>query len=393
MSSEKWIRKVPMFGFSNSMCVPIITNYESVGEIAKYSTELNVSLITGDYTKWCNSLLWFPIQFVRPESLDQEININGKPISGTQGAMITDVSLSMFMGATLISLDDNYFNYEPYTTCELYLPFYGLINLPLAEFKDKYLVVLLNIDIRTGQAMYIVGVSNSFPPYNGDFDSIYERKSATYYDCSEVRIFAQYVFQLGVQIPLGTANMAETYRNIIMSTAKGVLGVASTMTPSTVSKTNWDFTTTTTKKTGKKKAYTITENKSGTRTTNVTKGNTSISAMESAVDVINSSRIGAETDRPSNGLVNLNTCVSMKLIFKTLKGVGMSEKQKYEYNHLYGKPLGEPYRLGDLEGYTEISTIHIEGEGFNKATETEKAMLNDILTSGIILPIKQSEQF
>lgn len=90
----------------------------------------------------------------------------------------------------------NYLDYEPYTTAQLYIPYVGVIQLPVKQFMSKWINVKLVVDILTGVGQVV----------------IYERKSGLmipiiYRDCS-----------IGIQIAVtgqSAAQIAGNYINAI----------------------------------------------------------------------------------------------------------------------------------------------------------------------------------
>ena len=91
--------------------------------------------------------------------------------------------------------------------------------------------------------------------------------------------------------------------------------------------------------------------------------------------------IGGSSDTVNNPNLLSNGCESVKVIIYRPK----MQDVDADYNHLYGKPLGEVRTLSELSGYTEIGEVHIDGEDFASATETEMAMLQEALLNGVIL--------
>lgn len=55
------------------------------------------------------------------------------------------------------------------------------------------------------------------------------------------------------------------------------------------------------------------------------------------------------------------------------------------YAHNVGYPSGKTATLGDLTGFTVVDTVHVEGAGFTSATEEERAEIERLLKTGVIL--------
>ena len=115
---------------------------------------------------------------------------------------------------TLPSTYNNDFSkYEPYTKCELYIPFLGWVDLSLKDNLDCRLIVYYNVDYTTGKGNVYI--------YNHTKDCLIYQSNVL----------------LGIQVPINTTNMRENElkdqnytRNYIAgmltSTASGVVGAA-----------------------------------------------------------------------------------------------------------------------------------------------------------------------
>lgn len=101
----------------------------------------------------------------------------------------------------------NYLDYEPYTTAQLYIPYVGVIQIPVKQFMSKWINVKLVVDILTGVGQVV----------------IYERKSGLlipviYRDCS-----------IGTQIAVtgqSAAQIAGNYINAITRIGNGAESIA-----------------------------------------------------------------------------------------------------------------------------------------------------------------------
>jgi hypothetical protein len=50
----------------------------------------------------------------------------------------------------------NYLDYEPYTTASLYIPYVGIIPIPVSEYLKKWITVRLAVDLMTGSGQIVV---------------------------------------------------------------------------------------------------------------------------------------------------------------------------------------------------------------------------------------------
>ena len=105
--------------------------------------------------------------------------------------------------------------------------------------------------------------------------------------------------------------------------------------------------------------------------------------FNTATHVLEGLSLSPVVDKANNNIINSSTCMSVVIIKKQVEPT--IDITSSEYRKLYGLPLGEFKLLSTITGYTEISSIHLEGEGFNEATHRELAMISELLNGGIIL--------
>ena len=178
----------------------------------------------------------------------------------------------------------------------------------------------------------------------------------------------------------------DTVPTAIMGAVKGVSTALSSYTVSKLGATGGTSTTKEVKtrrnkKTGRQYKFSTRTVESVFDASNYQYGNAIEGAFECATDSLNNMHISASTDRSNNPTTMINTCKSIKVIRYYPKIIATNS----DYGKLYGYPLGQTKVLSTLSGYTEISNIHIEGEGFKSATQKEILMLKEALSDGIIL--------
>lgn len=280
--------------------------------------------------------------------------------------------------------------FDPYTSLEIYLPYYGAINIPT---KDLYLktnqsfspiCVFLSVDYPTGEACYIIAAddTNSIP---------YSDKTVFVGGSYNPRIISTYPFTLGTIIPVGSNIMPDLVRNGIL----GAVNIASTYGAySTAISNGFGVTTKTThgtittkKPKGKTGGYTVSKLTTKDDTTYLDKTGILQERMltdtsRATMSALENMQAKPETGRPNNS--NILGVLSHNVIF-ILKTVTLKPATEEEYGLMNGFPLGEYKMLGELSGYTEVSEVHIEGPQFELATQEELNMLEEALRSGIIL--------
>lgn len=326
---------------------------------------------------WLSKLLYFPY------NITQRNNKTTKKLQiGTYSTNIDvydiDFPSELYeMGELLIEPHfNNFADYDGYSKMEVWLPFLGTVDISLNDVLGKYLKFRLGVDYTSGQGTWYICVGDN--PTNA---------TSIFVDLAGVddRILSTHTCQIGMEIPIGTTNTANVYRNLIMGAVKGVSTALSSYAISSLGASGGKAVTKEVKtrlnqKTGNKL---ITDRTQETKydSSNYQLGKSITSCFDYATDSLNNMHISASTDRSNNPVSMFNACNSIKVIRYYPKLITTDEN----YGRLYGYPLGQTKVLSTLSGYTEISNIHIEGEGFKSATQKEILMLKEALSDGIIL--------
>lgn len=374
--------------------------FESVAELANYLINPGVlpSLIQSPQD-FLNGLILYPFDTsVFALSQEESLMIGSYVADKVKARRITQVFAFFSLGEYYVARKfNNFADFNGYTKIQVWLPYYGFTDVNPNDVMGKYMQFLLAIDYKTGQATYYIAVSDesitpASPPFAG----------SRYKDC---RILSTLSFQLGYQIPLGATNAAEIYRNIIMGAVKSAAmatgayvsaaaGAGKTHTTTVTTTTSKFAHTRASKLTGRRlkdpyveESATQSVSETDTDSSNFIKGKSYADTFENSAQTLSMLSLGAKTDIVNNpSLVALGSLTVKVIIYRPL----FKEVNQY-YDHLYGRPLGEVKLLGTLEGYTEISNVHIEAENlqedeeFSTATEMELAMLQDALLNGVIL--------
>lgn len=367
-------------------------DFTSVAELANYliNPDILPSLIQSPQD-FLNSLMLFPFDTALYAQTPKSLMIGSFVADKVKATRISQALAFFSMGEYYVARKfNNFADYNGYTKIQVWLPYLGFVDVNTNDVMGKYMQFLLSVDYRTGQAVYYIAVSDSHielenPPFAGNF----------YNEC---RILSTHSFQLGYNIPLGATNAAEIYRNIIMGAVKGVAvatgayvaGVAgagiTTTTTHTTTTTN-AIRSRTDRRTEQRlrpdisSRRTDTESNSRTDSSSFLKGRAITECFENSAQTLSMLALGAKTDTVNNPSLVARGSEQVKVviyrpIFKPIN---------YDYDHLFGRPLGEVRELQSVRGYTEVTEVHVEGEEFNTATETELAMLQDTLLNGIIL--------
>lgn len=379
-SDEKWLN----LGNQNretSMNSKVILTSAGVNDFATAQLSPTFEqIIFGDYTKWCSSLIYFPYDLTA-NGQQGKLRVSGIDINVDCYLQAVDHNFGYTLGEYhYVGKYGDFRDYEPYTQLQIYLPYYGFIDLNIADVINKYIQFRLNVDFMTGQAMYVIGVSNSSvsapnAPYRIGIDDTY------------TTILSKHVFTLGVNVPLGQTGMAETIRNITLGAVKGATNILTHAVLSGTGGTGGKYSTKTI--TTARNPKTGRQIRTGTETKETSYDNRAYhrgqmfnSCFDVAIDTLNNMAISPSTDKPNNTFVDNICSRSVKIVRRYANVVDIDNN----YKSLYGIPLGETRQLSNVHGYTEVSAIHFEGSGFGNATSKELAMIEEEFSNGIILP-------
>lgn len=381
-SSEKWLRP-KIVGDTTTMNGEVVMSRTEVNNLYEWVLNKPIeSAIFGDYTKWCSSLQFYPFK-INISNTTFKLSVGGVQSSKIlcDGLIPNYAEFGYTLGQIYYPAPSSYLDYEPFTKVEVWLPFYGFTELRIADIAGKYIQFRLYIDFHSGSAQYVIGVSNNLLEFpNAPF--------AYGTDDTNTRIIGTCVFQLGYTIPLGSTGLADTVRNLTLT---GIKAAASFATGAIVggitggAQTSKTITTTTSKNAEGKQ---ITAERESTTTTEHDSNYNTVerigTTMKTAQNVLESLNVRPSVDRSNNTIINGSTCTSIVIVKRKVKpSVDITTQ---EFRHLYGLPVGNVKQINTVHGYTEISAINFEGTGFGNATNKELAMLEDMVSRGIILP-------
>lgn len=385
-SNQAWItNKGGSWRAESSMNSKVVMTWSQVSDLATALNKPTVStLLFGDFTKWCTSLMYYPIIFKDPTSTKYKLRAGGIDYDTTCLGRIPAEDFGIFtLGEKAYPKAKSYLDFEPYSKAEIYLPYYGFVPLKIADVEGKYIQIRLSVDYNTGQAQYIVGVNPHFVATGNDYPQ------TTGMDDSETRILGIYNLQLGVSVPLSVANFGDTMISTAVSVGKAAATIGSSfatdaMPTRSFSSTAKTATTERNPNTGRQITK-GTNTKSYESVSHVYGGkervNTAIDTAATVLSGLNYSTAGLASN---NGSLNNNLCPSVKIVIT--KAVPTLDRETDDsYKHLVGLPVGACKKLGACVGYTEVTDVHLEGNLFGIATSEEMSMLYDEILGGIIL--------
>lgn len=385
MSEQKWLtNKGGSWTAGSSMNSKVVLTVSQANSLAAASYNVSLpSLVFGDYSKWCASLMYYPL-ILNADDTEYKLSAGGIDYDTTVRGLITTFNEFGFtLGEYKYPEATSYLNFEPYTKIEVYLPYYGFATLKVADIEGKYIQFRLYVDYNTGQAQYVVGV-NPNSVENGPY-----YPSVLAMDDTNTRILGTYNFQLGVSVPIGSTNFNETVRNTILGVGKAAISIGASFAtdylPTSHTKstqklvktsrnpsTGRQITQAKTTKTREKEAFTY-----GT----AERFNTAISTSATVLGNIGFSTQGITAN---NGSLNNNLCQSVAIVVtKAIPTINTETSSTFKA--LNGLPLGKCMLLGEVKGYTKVSDIRLEGDGFCQATQEEMAELEQLIYNGVIV--------
>lgn len=289
-------------------------------------------------------------------------------------------------------IHNNFLDYNGYTKYSLYLPYFSTIDIDASIFVGNYLIIRLAVDFYTGQGMYIISASTNEPTYVKD--------SAYYTDGEEVNetFVCNYVFDLGIDIPIGSSNVSDIARNVLLGAIKTTATVAAmaygmVLPPTTITETYEDISIASSRgdyKGARMIPRSMTESRGSKVTThNVSKNHLKpISETVSAsASILNNNFLQGHGDRPNNAMSMwaYNNIPCLYIYSPIVDNV------TEEYKKIKGQPLGLTLKLSQVSGYTTISNILLEG--FSTATSEEMSRIERLLAEGVILPKEDTIDF
>ena len=381
-SSEKWLRP-KITGDTTTMNSEVVMSVSDVNNLYEWVLNNPIeSAIFGDYTKWCSSLQFYPFK-INISNTTYKLSVGGVQSSKIlcNGLIPVKAEFGYTLGQIYYPVPSSYLDYEPFTKVEVWLPFYGFTELRIADIAGKYIQFRLYIDFHSGSAQYVIGVTDNALEFT-------DLPFAITVDDTNTRIIGTCVFQLGYTIPLGSTGLADTVRNLTLTGIKAATSFATGAIVGGITggaQTSKTITTTTSKNAEGKQ---ITAERESTTTTEHDSNYNTIervgTTMKTAQNVLESLNVRPSVDRSNNTIINSSTCTSIVIVKRKVKpSVDITTQ---EFRHLYGLPVGNVKQINTVHGYTEISSINFEGTGFGNATNKELAMLEDMVSRGIILP-------
>lgn len=230
---------------------------------------------------------------------------------------------------------NNFLDYAPYTKVELYLPYIGYEMLDVDMVMGKTINIKYAVDLFNGSCTAFITIGS------GTAETLIMQRNG----------------QIGIPIQLN-GNNSDIARNLIRL---GISSVASV--------------------TANKVAGGVATTASQAMTQETAKKVANVNLLSSSVDAVVGNQITIQKSGGSNGGNTAYYAPQNAFLVYTRPNVD----EPTSYTSLFGKPLMETRRIGELTGYTEIADVHIEGDYFGTITEDERNELDRMLKEGVIL--------
>jgi len=213
------------------------------------------------------------------------------------------------------------FDYSPYTKAELYLPFCGNHPVDVDDLMGKTISIKYYVDLLSGSCTAFV-LANGSCLYN-------------------------FSGTLANGIPLSAVDRSQETKALLQMGA-GIIGAAAGAVGAAAGAPTGSFAL-----------------------------SSSGSAVQGAIDAM----LSKNTIEHGGSLSGDSAVMGIKTPYLIL--VSPRPSLPTDYNEVKGYPCNITYKLGDIDGYTEISFVNLKG--FGEATDTEIQELYALLSGGIIL--------
>ena len=411
--------------YESHMYGTCLTTYSSINNIAdKLKDGDFLGVLTGqEITDYCSSVILFPTNrpylYATSKSAggisdvgqDRDLQFGLVRWGSSDGITVRSATRSiMFMGRYYCDLADAYYNYEPYVSCEIYLPFFGWIDMPMKYILKDTLTFWLKLDYITGQGTYYICKghpdSTTNIPVVVDYDGGDDRETYWTNLFNSIQLLGQYNAQIGIALPMTATNANDIWRNIAVGVAKVGVGIATQNVALAASGVTQIVTTETTETTPVTETISSRQLNPDTNRLRTTETLTSVKAggtvskssvstykrstvpmkmelikdtVNSSLNIIQSSTLKTQQDKatmPTTSACGSN-CVIVR--FNKLNLVPTDDN----YYFLEGGPTGKYDKIDNYVGYTKISNFSLNMD--RNMTLHEYEMLQQILPNGIIL--------
>lgn len=378
-------------GFNSMM----LLNNENMDNLSNFLNDTtifdNVKLFFNNINESITSLTFYPFPIIEWSSLtvDEQTNYYLKVNNISSKDLASDKKVKAYSVPQYLKPVEmvnihiprkfrTFLDYNPYTQLSVILPFYGELELNINDFLDKFLVILLNVDLKTGMGKYIVISSK---------DDFYNYAD---YNVQSQRIVTQVQCQVGVQIPLTSTNYSENIRNLWL----GIGQTASIVATGVLANPSESITTTSSTrkdliyKKASSRSNKVSKNPylEGVHTTNtksikeIKPNNQHLGTLASYSSFSALQNMYNRTSTEKNSGTFADSIDNISHSFVIIKYPKLVNDN---FDNYLGKPCGKILKINTIYNnkYFKCTAIHING---TTATNEEISEIEDLLSNGVI---------
>lgn len=212
----------------------------------------------------------------------------------------------------------DYRNYQPYTTLQFWIPYVGLVDVDPALCWYKTVKLRYQVDYSTGDSVYML--------YTGADN--------------DITIITTGTVKLGINVPIGANNAAQSGVNTVLSSISAALSTAAGYASGGA-------------------------------------GGAAMAAVGGLTSTINAARVSGSSGTCSGGVGDLYSPYYLTAVITTRRA-----EIPTGYAHQYGRPLMQTRKVGDMRGFTRFDDVHPDGV---PCTASELDQMVNALRDGIII--------
>ena len=252
-------------------------------------------------------------------------------VGSAQGALLQSISNYRIVADFTLPSPSMYYDLNPYTHYEVYLPFYGWYEIKYNEVGNHRLLVYYSVNFENGSGEVYL------------------------YDYTDERILFNAPCQIGIQLSLSSSNAEElaaqknaAQLNLILGLVGSGVGLVGSAAHGNV----------------------------------IGAVGAGLSGVQAVTSYINQTSLMFERAQSTHNGPAGSLYAPMKVRLRITKPKVRDNLDFVKFGHQYGRVLRDVRALSGLTGFTQIAKIHLEG---CTATDAEKQEIESSLMSGVIL--------
>ena len=285
----------------------------------------NLSLVGENRMDAIINVMMFPFEIPTTTGDTEYIRL-GRQTTDTVGHVVSNSQTMLFdLGECYFyGIHQNFLDYEPYTRGWLYVPYFGVFQIPIQQFMYHWVSVKMSVDLMTGSAQVVV--------------------YSKYEDKEYPIIYKNGV--VGMQIPVTGRNIGDVLKNYIKTAKSALTAVGNTAA--------------------------VLGGNSGAVTGAMS------SLIDFGVNAMSAQSVPIESEgsaSPQCGMCMPQNCYFL-LEYPVMKS-GVPD-----YGRLIGYACYKSGSVGSFSGFSKFENVKLD---ISHATETEKAEIKSLLANGVYL--------